>query len=164
MTTGGSREMTVTKADGSTRTQRWDFPSRSDCRTCHSTSSDNVLGVRSHQLARESYYDLTGRTSNQLETWNALGIFGTSFGSRNPATLPHSVDPHDPHASLDHRVKSYLDANCSHCHRFGGGGGQGMDARSQLSRQRVRSAWMFLVPMLVVLAAVAGWPLLRTIY
>jgi trehalose/maltose transport system permease protein len=31
-------------------------------------------------------------------------------------------------------------------------------------RQRVRSAWMFLTPMLLVLAAVAGWPLLRTIY
>ncbi len=36
--------------------------------------------------------------------------------------------------------------------------------RSQLSRQRVRSAWLFLTPMLVTLAAVAGWPLLRTIY
>jgi trehalose/maltose transport system permease protein len=36
--------------------------------------------------------------------------------------------------------------------------------QSQLMRQRVRSAWMFLIPMLVVLAAVAGWPLLRTIY
>ncbi|RJT34229.1 sugar ABC transporter permease [Mesorhizobium waimense] len=31
-------------------------------------------------------------------------------------------------------------------------------------RQRVRAAWLFLAPMLVVLAAVAGWPLLRTIY
>jgi trehalose/maltose transport system permease protein len=39
-----------------------------------------------------------------------------------------------------------------------------MDARSQLSRQRIRSAWLFLIPMLLVLAAVAGWPLLRTIY
>jgi trehalose/maltose transport system permease protein len=39
-----------------------------------------------------------------------------------------------------------------------------MDARSQLSRQRIRSAWTFLLPMLAVLAAVAGWPLLRTIY
>jgi len=36
--------------------------------------------------------------------------------------------------------------------------------KSQLMRQRVRSAWMFLIPMFVVLAAVAGWPLLRTIY
>ncbi len=36
--------------------------------------------------------------------------------------------------------------------------------KSQLSRQRVRAAWMFLAPMLIVLVAVAGWPLLRTIY
>jgi len=28
----------------------------------------------------------------------------------------------------------------------------------------MRSAWMFLTPMILVLAAVAGWPLLRTIY
>jgi trehalose/maltose transport system permease protein len=36
--------------------------------------------------------------------------------------------------------------------------------RSELMRQRARSAWLFLIPMLVVLAAVAGWPLMRTIY
>ena len=30
---------------------------------------------------------------------------------------------------------------------------------SRLTRQRVRSAWLFLAPMLVVLALVAGWPL-----
>ena len=35
---------------------------------------------------------------------------------------------------------------------------------SALTRSRVRSAWLFLAPMLVVLALVAGWPLLRTIY
>lgn len=35
---------------------------------------------------------------------------------------------------------------------------------SELTRARVRSAWIFLAPMLVVLALVAGWPLLRTIY
>lgn len=36
--------------------------------------------------------------------------------------------------------------------------------RSKLSRQRLRSAWIFLTPMLIVLALVAGWPLLETIY
>lgn len=36
--------------------------------------------------------------------------------------------------------------------------------RSQLTRSRTRSAWLFLTPMLVVLALVAAWPLLRTIY
>ncbi len=34
---------------------------------------------------------------------------------------------------------------------------------SRLSRQRIRAAWLFLVPMLVVLVLVAGWPLVRTI-
>jgi len=36
--------------------------------------------------------------------------------------------------------------------------------RGRLVRQRVRMAWMFLIPMLILLAAVAGWPLLRTIW
>ncbi|RWF45335.1 MAG: sugar ABC transporter permease [Mesorhizobium sp.] len=31
-------------------------------------------------------------------------------------------------------------------------------------RQRVRSAWLFLAPMLLVLAVAAGWPLARTVY
>ena len=40
----------------------------------------------------------------------------------------------------------------------------GMNAHvSRLTRQRVRSAWLFLAPVLVVLALVAGWPLLKTI-
>src|SRR4051794_24776744 len=34
--------------------------------------------------------------------------------------------------------------------------------RSQLMRQRARSAWLFLIPMLLVLAGVAGWALSRT--
>ena len=37
-------------------------------------------------------------------------------------------------------------------------------AASKLTRQRVRSAWLFLAPMLLVLALVAGWPLARTIW
>ena len=39
-----------------------------------------------------------------------------------------------------------------------------MANKSELTRARVTSAWLFLAPMLVVLAMVAGWPLLRTIY
>ncbi|MES2660059.1 MAG: PQQ-dependent sugar dehydrogenase [Verrucomicrobiota bacterium] len=117
---GASRDLTITQTDGSTRTQRWDFPSRSDCRTCHTERADNVLGVRAYQMARDMTYPLTGRRSNQLETWNALGIFGSSFGGRNPLTVPAAVDPRNPHASQDLRVKSYLAANCSHCHHPSG--------------------------------------------
>jgi trehalose/maltose transport system permease protein len=35
---------------------------------------------------------------------------------------------------------------------------------SRLTRERIRSAWLFMAPMLIVLALVAGWPLLRTIW
>jgi trehalose/maltose transport system permease protein len=41
---------------------------------------------------------------------------------------------------------------------------QSRDAGAELSRAKVRSALLFLAPMLVVLALVAGWPLLRTIW
>ncbi len=37
------------------------------------------------------------------------------------------------------------------------------EQKSQLTRGRVRSAWLFLTPMLIILAMVAGWPLFRTI-
>ena len=37
-------------------------------------------------------------------------------------------------------------------------------AKSELQRDRIRSAWLFLSPMLLVLFLVAGWPLLRTIW
>jgi trehalose/maltose transport system permease protein len=52
----------------------------------------------------------------------------------------------------------------------GGGAGRPADARAArpgtagLTRQRLRWAWIALAPMLLVLAAVAGWPLLRTIW
>lgn len=38
------------------------------------------------------------------------------------------------------------------------------EAASQLTRQRRRAAILFVLPMLLVLGAVAGWPLLRTVF
>ncbi|WP_299234938.1 sugar ABC transporter permease [uncultured Halomonas sp.] len=35
---------------------------------------------------------------------------------------------------------------------------------TKVRRQRVRAAWLFLIPMLITLAMVAGWPLARTFY
>jgi trehalose/maltose transport system permease protein len=42
--------------------------------------------------------------------------------------------------------------------------GQQTRIRSDLNAERVRSAWIFLAPTLLVLALVAGWPLIRTVY
>ena len=43
--------------------------------------------------------------------------------------------------------------------RCGRSSGHAGAAHSELTRARLRSAWLFLAPMLVVLALVAGWPL-----
>jgi trehalose/maltose transport system permease protein len=40
----------------------------------------------------------------------------------------------------------------------------GEEKASRLTKLRVRSAWLFMAPMLIVLVLVAGWPLLRTIW
>ncbi|MBD9648190.1 sugar ABC transporter permease [Ensifer sp. ENS09] len=42
--------------------------------------------------------------------------------------------------------------------------GQQAGIRSDLNAERIRSAWIFLAPTLLVLALVAGWPLIRTVY
>ncbi|KKD58040.1 ABC transporter permease [Grimontia sp. AD028] len=39
-----------------------------------------------------------------------------------------------------------------------------MEQTSALTRKRVRAAWWFLTPMMITLAMVAGWPLLRTFW
>jgi trehalose/maltose transport system permease protein len=45
-----------------------------------------------------------------------------------------------------------------------GKGAEVPERASRLTRERVRSAWLFMAPMLIVLALVAGWPLLRTMW
>lgn len=39
-----------------------------------------------------------------------------------------------------------------------------MSQSSQLRRSQVRTAWLFVAPMLIALLLVAGWPLFRTVY
>jgi trehalose/maltose transport system permease protein len=42
--------------------------------------------------------------------------------------------------------------------------GAGTGAASGLTRSRVRAAWLFLTPMLLVMLLVAGWPLAKTVW
>ena len=41
---------------------------------------------------------------------------------------------------------------------------QARGRRSSLTRSRIRSAWIFIAPSLIILALIAGWPLARTIW
>ena len=110
---------TITHSDGSSSNRVWEFPSRSDCMTCHNENAGGVLGLNTHQLNGDFLYP-SGETDNQLSTWNHLGVFNTSL---NTADIDHylaSTAVEDENSSLEERVRSYLDANCAHCHRPGG--------------------------------------------
>jgi len=102
--------------------QLWTFPSRSDCLTCHTTAAGGTLGLESAQLNHELTYEQQQRISNQLATFDHLGLFDKPLG--DPALLP-SLPGYDDPAPLETRARAYLHANCSICHRPNGTG-QGM--------------------------------------
>ncbi len=103
-----------------TRTQTWTYPSRQDCLSCHTGPAGGVLGIKTRQSNRDFHYDATGLTDNQLRAWNHIGLFSPALVESQITGYPHLVNVTNASASLDFRVRSYLDANCSHCHRPGG--------------------------------------------
>ncbi len=115
------RELTIRdpEAPGGRRTQTWHFPSRSECTLCHTMSAKYVLGVNTLQMNRD--FDYHGTVANQIGTLSHIGIFSTP-PEEGIEGLPRLVAPDDSTATLDQRVRSYLHANCAHCHRKWGGG------------------------------------------
>lgn len=87
------------------------IPSRAACQSCH-LPSKRVLGPHGQQLGRD--VDVDGRLAPQLELFRQAGLVE---GSTERNVL---VDPFDDAATLEKRARSYLHANCAHCHRPGG--------------------------------------------
>lgn len=119
------------------RSQNWYFPGPADCRQCHTPAAGGVLGVKARQLDRDMTYP-AGVTDNQLRTWNHLGLFDPAPSEADLRRIARLVPGGDAGADLERRARSYLDANCSHCHRPGGAAAD-FDARYEtpLGEQRL---------------------------
>lgn len=117
---GTSEDITVTQADGSTRVQTWTYPTRENCMGCHTQLAGFALGASTRQLNGSFTYPSTGITANQLATWSAIGMLNTSLTSTQIAGFAKTVAVTDTSATLEQRMRSYFDANCSHCHQPGG--------------------------------------------
>jgi hypothetical protein len=102
-----------------TRTQTWYYPSREDCRLCHTAGAGGVLGVNARQLNRDFQYH-SGGTDNQLRAWNHIGLFEPALDESAIASLPKLARADNSACSLEERARSWLDANCAQCHRPGG--------------------------------------------
>jgi mono/diheme cytochrome c family protein len=114
-----TEDIEVKDATGMAHTQTWYFPSREDCLTCHTARAGRVLGLKTRQLNRSIVYP-SGISDNQLRTWNHLQLFSPALVESDIGSLPALAAADDETRSLEDRARSYLDANCSQCHRPGG--------------------------------------------
>ncbi|MGE0755737.1 MAG: PQQ-dependent sugar dehydrogenase [Pirellulaceae bacterium] len=95
----------------------WHFAGRAECLRCHNPWSGSTLGFQAPQLNQTRRYGT--QELPQLEALYQLGLFDQPVQLKpEPQRL---VDPHDTTASLNDRARSYLHANCAHCHRLHAG-------------------------------------------
>lgn len=119
---GQEEVLKITDASGGIREQTWSYPSSGLCFLCHTPNAGFVLGPKTSQLNGDHAYP-GGRTDNQLRTWNYLQMFTEALDESAIARFPRTCRIDDESRSLEDRVRSYLDANCAHCHRPNGTGG-----------------------------------------
>lgn len=122
---------------GDARELVYRIPNDNECKTCHALEGEfEPLGPRTRQMNRDYDYGTAElpRVENQIDHLRDLGLLVGDI----PLAMDRFslVDPYGD-ADLETRARSYLDANCSHCHRPGGeAGSAGLDLRMENVEQR----------------------------
>ncbi len=114
--TSRSEAIPIKTVTGETRIQTWYYPSRAECLACHNANTSGVLGLKARQMNR-AYTFPSGVTDNELRAWNHLGLFDSELREADLEKLPTLAAADDGTRSVQDRARSYLDANCSQCHR-----------------------------------------------
>ena len=95
--------------DGQVTTTTWKVQNRAQCRSCHGRQNGGAVG-----------FSLENLGDTQISKFIKSGVLNRAAPPQwGVATM---VSPDDRSKSLDARARSYLAANCAHCHRRGGGG------------------------------------------
>jgi len=127
LTAASTRDFTI-QTGGGPLSYTWQFPSSSQCLQCHTTAANRALGLQTVQMNCDFLYPTSGVTDNQLRTLDHIALFNPALPGA-PGTLASMPGSTDLGASLEDRVKSYLQANCAHCHMPGGPTGTSLDLR-----------------------------------
>lgn len=122
---GGDEATLTVTVNGEPVEQTWRFPARGECRTCHTAAGGYALTFNSWQLNTTHVFG--GVEQNQIAALSEAGYF------TEPVTGIHHLrplaPPDDESVSLEWRVRSYLAANCAHCHQPGAPSQGNWDAR-----------------------------------
>ncbi|MCA9685344.1 MAG: hypothetical protein KC457_24405, partial [Myxococcales bacterium] len=113
-------EIDFTDEQGQPATQEYKVPSLEQCGSCH--ARDNVLYTLG-PVSLQMNYDVVrdGQTINQMQWLADRGLFDEALPDLSD--YPTLVNPMGGSGTLDQKARSYLHANCSHCHRQDGGAG-----------------------------------------
>ncbi len=129
LTNSLNENISILTTNGGTRTQTWYYPSSQDCLICHNPNANYVLGAKTRQLNGNFTYPSTGVTDNQLRTLNSIGLFNPPLNEPDIPGYASLVSVTNAAAPLETRTRSYIDANCSLCHRPNSGIQSVFDAR-----------------------------------
>jgi len=99
--------------------QAWRFHSRAECLRCHNPWAGNVLGFNEPQLKGVS---LSGTKNEKQGQWKQLERLGLLPDLTNSVAKSVLSKPSDRSLTTADRARSYLHANCAHCHREHAGG------------------------------------------
>lgn len=106
---GAETQVQYESLDGQVVTTSWKVQNRAQCRSCHGRQNGGAVG-----------FSLENLEQTRISHFIGSGVLDRAAPSKwNVAAM---VSPVDPSESLDDRARSYLAANCAHCHRRGGGG------------------------------------------
>lgn len=99
---------------GSSRLQTWRYPSRAECVRCHTSQGGRSLGFNTPQL--NGNFNYGGVVDNQIRALHNAGYFSASSSPSNIHALHAMAKLDDTSFGLHFRMRSYLMANCGHCH------------------------------------------------
>ena len=118
MSTGDEQDVQVTLEGGGSKTITWQYPSTSECLSCHNEISKGTLGPRTRYLNSEfDYAEVGGVVGNQLVTLSELGFIEETITDGDTQNFLTHASINDLNASIDDKARSYLDLNCAYCHR-----------------------------------------------
>lgn len=108
---GGRHEIRTRSPGGEALSIDYAVPNRNQCKLCHSRNTVlTPIGPRARNLNHDGPYG-----GNQLADWTARGLLAGA-----PAEAPAAPAAFGQ-APLEARARAWLDINCAHCHRAGGG-------------------------------------------